>query len=84
MTDTCLQIVQDVFDNVVANGVSEESLTKSKEYLLKTYTQNQRENGWWMDRIINIVRRNYDPAENSEEIVRTITTDNIVKEADSD
>ena len=77
MTDTCLQIVQDVFEDVAANGVSEESLTKAKEYLLKTYKENQRENGWWMNRIASIARRNYDPAENYEQIVSSLTSSNI-------
>ena len=77
MTDTCLQIVQDVFDDVCENGVSAESLNKVKEYLLKTYTQNQRENSWWMNRIASIDRRNYDPAQDYEEIVKAITPENV-------
>lgn len=77
MTDTCLQIVQDVFEDVAANGVSEESLTKAKEYLLKTYKENQRENGWWISRIASIARRNYDPAENYETIVSSLTSSNV-------
>jgi zinc protease len=77
MTDTCLQIVQDVFEDVAANGVSEESLTKAKEYLLKTFKQNQRENGFWMNRIASIARRNYDPAEDYEAIVSGITASNV-------
>ena len=77
MTDTCLQIVQDVFDDVCENGVSAESLNKVKEYLLKTYTQNQRENSWWMNRIATIDRRNYDPAQDYEDIVKAITPENV-------
>ena len=77
MTDTCLQIVQDVFQDVAENGVSEESLTKAKEYLLKTFKQNQRENGFWMNRIASIARRNYDPAEDYEAIVSGITASNV-------
>jgi zinc protease len=77
MTDTCLQIVQDVFDDVCENGVSQESLTKAKEYLLKTFAQNQRENGFWMNRIASIVRRNYDPAENYEQVIQGITAENV-------
>ena len=77
MTDTCLQIVQDVFDDVCENGVSAESLNKVKEYLLKTYTQNQRENSWWMNRIASIDRRNYDPAQDYEEIVKAITPETV-------
>ena len=77
MTDTCLQIVQDVFDDVAENGASEESINKAKEYFLKTYTQNQRENRWWMNRIQSIAFRGYDPAEGYEDIVRSITPANI-------
>ena len=77
MTDTCLQIVQDVFDDVCENGVSQESLTKAKEYLLKTFAQYQRENGFWMNRIASIVRRNYDPAEDYEKIIQGITAENV-------
>ena len=77
LTDTCLQIVQDIFDDICENGISEESLTKAKEYMLKTFKQNQRENGFWMNRIANVDRRNYDPAKDYEEIVSSITTDNV-------
>ncbi|MBQ6433269.1 MAG: insulinase family protein [Bacteroidaceae bacterium] len=77
MTDTCLQIVQDVFDNICEKGVSEESVNKAKEYLIKTFQQNQRENGFWMNRIANIVRRNYDPAENYEQVIQAITPENV-------
>ena len=77
MTDTCLQIVQDVFDDVCENGVSQESLTKAKEYMLKTFAQNQRENGYWMNRIASIARRNYDPSEDYEKIIQSITAENV-------
>jgi len=77
MTDTCLQIVQDVFDEVAENGVSPESVNKAKEYLLKTYAQNQRENRWWMNRIQQLAFRGYDPAEGYEDIVRAITPANV-------
>ena len=59
------------------NGVSEESVNKAKEYLLKTYTQNQRENRWWMNRIHGIAFRGYDSAEGYEDIVRAITPANV-------
>ncbi|MCR4994035.1 MAG: insulinase family protein [Bacteroidales bacterium] len=72
MTDTCLQIVQDVLEDAAAKGVSEESVKKAKEYLLKTFKQNQRENGFWMSRIASITRRNFDPANDYEAIVGAI------------
>ena len=81
MTDTCLQIVQDVVENIAANGVSEESIQKAKEYMLKTFTQNQRENGYWMGRIRSILYRKYDPSRDYEAIVTAITSADIQKMA---
>ncbi len=81
MTDTCLQIVQDVLDDVAANGASEESISKAKEYMLKTFTQNQRENGYWMGRIASIMRRKYDPSKDYEKVIQAITPADIQKMA---
>ena len=38
--------------DIAANGPAEESVGKAKEYMLKTYTQNQRENGFWQGTLI--------------------------------
>lgn len=83
MTDTCLQIVQDVLEDVAANGPAEESITKAKEYMLKTFTQNQRENGYWMGRIAGILRYKYDSSKDYETIVQGITAKDIQQMAKS-
>lgn len=83
MTDTCLQIVQDVLEDVAANGPAEESITKAKEYMLKTFTQNQRENGYWMGRIAGILRYKYDSSKDYEAIVQGITVKDIQQMAKS-
>lgn len=77
MTDTCLQIVQDVLEDVAANGANEESISKAKEYMLKTFTQNQRENGYWMGRIGGILRRKYDSSKAYEQTLAGITSRDI-------
>ncbi|MBR1682254.1 MAG: insulinase family protein [Bacteroidaceae bacterium] len=77
MTDTCLQIVQDVLEDVAANGANEESISKAKEYMLKTFTQNQRENGYWMGRIGGILRRKYDSSKAYEQTLAGITARDI-------
>ena len=77
MTDTCLQIVQAVVEDVAANGASEESINKAKEYMLKTFTQSQRENSYWMGRIHTILRRNYDPSKDIEAVINGITAADI-------
>lgn len=81
MTDTCLQIVQQVLEDVAANGVSDESIVKAKEYMLKTYTQNLRENGFWAGRIGTLLRRGYDPYKDYEAIVSSVTNADIQKMA---
>ncbi len=77
MTDTCLQIVQAVVEDIAANGASEESINKAKEYMLKTFAQNQRENGYWMGRIHEILRHNYDPSKDYEAVITAITAADI-------
>ena len=82
MIDTCVQIAVDAFQAMAIEGPKEESVNKAREYMLKTYTQNQRENGFWQGRIGTLVRRGYDPYENYEKIVQGITTDDIRSMAD--
>lgn len=81
MTDTCLQIVQDVLVDMAAKGPAEESITKAKEYMLKTFAQNQRENGYWLGRVTSIVRRKYDSSQDYEAIIQSITAKDIQKMA---
>ena len=57
-------------EDVAANGVADEDINKAKEYLLKTFTQNQRENGYWMNRIQTMDFRKYDSGKNYEAIVK--------------
>ena len=70
MADTTELIVQKIMEDVAANGVADEDINKAKEYLLKTFTQNQRENGYWMNRIQTMDFRKYDSGKNYEAIVK--------------
>jgi len=79
MTDTTALVVQQVLENVAANGVDAENIQKAKEYMLKTFTQNQRENGFWMGRIQTIDRRKYDPYKDYEAIVSATTSADLQK-----
>ncbi len=77
MTDTCVQIAQQVMDDIAANGPAQESVSKAKEYMLKTYNQNLRENSFWQGRIATMVRRGYDPYKDYEAVVGAISADDI-------
>ncbi|MCR5820254.1 MAG: insulinase family protein [Bacteroidaceae bacterium] len=69
LADTTAIIVQQVMEDVAANGVAEEDINKAKEYLLKTYDQNLRENSFWMNRIMAMDYRKYDPFKNYKAVV---------------
>ncbi len=81
MTDTCLVILQDVLEEIALNGPAAESIAKAKEYMLKTYTQNQRENSHLLSRIQSMARRGYDPDRDYERTVNAITPRDIQRQA---
>ena len=64
-------------EDIAANGPSDESISKAKEYMLKTFAQNQRENGYWMSRIAGILRRDYDSSKDYEAVISGITNADI-------
>ncbi len=77
MTDTALVIMRQTIIDIANNGPAVESITKAKEYMVKTFQQNQRENGYWIDRIHSVMKDNYDPATDYEAVVNGITAADI-------
>ena len=47
------KIVLDELDNIVANGPRESDFSKVKEYMNKSYNENLKENGYWLNIIDN-------------------------------
>ena len=77
MTDTVLLIMQQTIADIAANGPAPESITKAKEFMLKTYQQNLRENGFWKNRLRTIFEHAFDPAESYEITLNAITAADI-------
>lgn len=67
------KIVKDQLERFIATGPTPESLQKIKEYMLKSYTQNQRENGYWMGRLVAFYQDGMDNHTDYEKIVNSIT-----------
>lgn len=48
-----MSIIHQEVKDIIANGPKAEDLQKVKENMIKQYTQDQRENGWWQSTLVN-------------------------------
>lgn len=69
--------VKEELANITKNGVKEADLAKSKEYLLKNYKENQRDNGYWVNSIDNFYTNNIDGVNGYEAKVNAVTVADI-------
>ena len=73
-----------VYNNVadmVNNGPKEEDLQKVKEYMLRSYAENVKNNDYWMNILISSVRYNIDNYTGYEDFVKSVTCADIQKMA---
>ena len=73
----------EIFDDVIANGVSEVNLNKAKQQLLKEYETNLKENNYWLKTLknyyfFNIPQKEFDAY---SKIVSSVTEKDIKKAA---
>ena len=64
---------------VIENGVSQEDFSKIMEYMQKTYTQNLRENGYWLGAISNRFLMGKDMHTSYEATLKGITPEKLNK-----
>lgn len=57
----------------IANGPDADNLKKVKEYMLKNFESNQKENGYWMNLLYSFYWENLDRATGYKELVNNIT-----------
>ena len=51
--DTVISVVRKEIDDFIANGPNAADLAKVKEYMVKSYNENLKENGYWLNVIYN-------------------------------
>lgn len=51
--DAMLAIIHEEINEIVKNGIKAEELQKAKESMLKTYSENLKENSWWRRTVFN-------------------------------
>ena len=80
--DKLAGIVVDELKKLAAEGPSDVHLQKVKEYMLKKYADNQKENGYWMNNLNDYFYYGMDMTEGYTDIVNSITAKDIQKFAD--
>ena len=71
------QIVMSELQKVAEKGPSPEHLAKVKEFLLKKYLENVKENGYWLNQLNEYYFCNIDFNTNYEKLVNEITVEDV-------
>ncbi len=77
MADTCRAVLAQELESLASNGAQEKYMSKVKEYLLKTYKENQRDNSAWLSYIEYYYFHDIDRNTDYENIVRNVTSDDV-------
>ncbi len=77
MCDSALLVIDQELQKMAREGAEEKYMSKIKEYLLKTYTENERKNPTWLDYIEEYDREHIDCYTDYQQTVQNITSDDI-------
>ena len=69
----------DLLNKFAEEGPRQQDLDKVREYMLKKYAENQKENAYWGNQIQNYVIDGFDGYKDYEKILNSITTDDLKK-----
>ena len=72
-----VKLINEGIQEFIEKGPVSEDLSKVKEYMLKTYKQNQKENGYWMNILNTYYWENLDMNTGYEEAVNAISGDDL-------
>lgn len=72
-------IVIDELNKISTEGPKEEHLQKAKEYMLKKYADNQKENSYWMSNLVDYFFFGIDMTKNYTDIVSSVTVADVKK-----
>lgn len=75
--DSALVLMEQGIQEIARDGVTAEELDKVKQFELKTYADNQRQNGYWEELIIGKSVWNKDEQTGYEDTIKNLTSDDI-------
>ena len=77
MCDSALLVIDEELQKVAREGADDKYVSKVKEYLLKTYTENERKNGTWLGYIEEYDRDHLDTYTDYQKTVQELTGNDI-------
>ena len=72
-----LLVIDEELQRLAREGAEEKYTSKVKEYLLKSYTENERKNGTWLGYIEEFERDHIDGYTDYQKVVQGITSADI-------
>ncbi|HCT31094.1 MAG TPA: hypothetical protein DIW31_10275 [Bacteroidales bacterium] len=75
--DRMIEIIHNEIKNIMTQGPSEENLVKAKEFMLKQFDQNQRENGYWSNAIREKYENGIDINSKYKELVNALSVEKV-------
>lgn len=72
-----VELIKEGIHNFIAEGPNEGDLNKVKEYMLKTYRQNQKENEYWIEMLQEYYWENIDMDTDYEQMVESISVNDL-------
>ena len=69
----------DLLNKFAEEGPAQKNLDKVREYMLKKYTENQKENAYWGNLMYNYAFTGYDGYKDYEKTLNSITPDDLKK-----
>ena len=69
----------DLFYKYAAEGPRQQDLDKVRDYMLKKFAENQKENSYWSTLMYNYTLTGFDGSKNYENILKSITTNDLKK-----
>lgn len=74
-----IEVIKQGLDEFIQNGPNPEQLARVKEFMLKKYLENQKENGYWMNQLKEYYWHGMDATKDYEQMVNSITGKEIQK-----
>ena len=71
--------IEAIVKEFIEKGPSEENLAKARDYLLKNYDENIRENSYWTSSLIEYLNNGIDLISEYKHVVESITVDDCRK-----
>ena len=81
MYEKLMGIAISELQNVANNGPREQDIKKAKEFLIKKHAEDMESNRYWMNSIQTKEQYGYNPMQDYNDIINSITSDDVANMA---